>query len=652
MVRKFPAFAFSLLLVTVVIGGIAQAAPAGQEGLPDLVPVDISWPSSTFYQGDQVPFTVVCENQGDAPVPSDATVRFQVVLRTAGGTPQEVVAPVEGDLPDAAGLGPGGTAQATVTLTAPTSGNYEVAVVLDPGGEVEEADEENNELAKPFEVTSALPPGVAQLFAGLGMFAAVMAIVAVGTEAVVDFVKVVIGMKQKVTALEALEKLKQELPGQLASLGVDEEALKKVDALFGSLGETLQPVEDLVDVYEQIKAGEFKEAFEALQKMGGPDAGQELDVLKEQAVKGVRRGLAALQGRLGLSDELVRRVEQQVVAFINGITPETAAGALGKVFGRLQELSPQLTEAWLRSQVDVLLARGRTEAMAGLEQNMLPVLRGLGFKEETLTAVRSRVEKALDAADRATRERADTYVLAVRNLLQAVEERRNEMQSPLRKAYRRFRQRGWPATEICVGLVVAVLVVWSGVASWAGRLLAAVGSPSAPPAALWGVSLVAGLAAGALAGWLVSLLDVASSDGVDPEVEKRIGATGPTTLASVLLWREDQHRDEEISRQRILRALTVVVGVCLAYMLNVDAAVLLDYAVPGVAAKINVVNLHEIWSAIPQQLTPGIILTGLAASAGSKFWHDLLGRLQQTKEQAETTAALVRKVQGMVEGKE
>ena len=46
--------------------------------------------------------------------------------------------------------------------------------------------------------------------------------------------------------------------------------------------------------------------------------------------------------------------------------------------------------------------------------------------------------------------------------------------------------------------------------------------------------------------------------------------------------------------------------------------------------------------------TVGIVLTGLAAAAGSKFWRDLLGRLQATRGQAEEAARLVRQVKGMV----
>ena len=68
---------------------------------------------------------------------------------------------------------------------------------------------------------------------------------------------------------------------------------------------------------------------------------------------------------------------------------------------------------------------------------------------------------------------------------------------------------------------------------------------------------------------------------------------------------------------------------------DIDAAILLNEAVPGISAKINAMlnvsgeKLHALLPALPEghALTAGIILTGLAANAGSAFWHDQLDRL-------------------------
>jgi hypothetical protein len=51
---------------------------------------------------------------------------------------------------------------------------------------------------------------------------------------------------------------------------------------------------------------------------------------------------------------------------------------------------------------------------------------------------------------------------------------------------------------------------------------------------------------------------------------------------------------------------------------------------------------------IPYGITAGIILTGLAASAGSSFWHEQLSRLQAVKEVSEAAYSTIRTVQSAV----
>ena len=77
------------------------------------------------------------------------------------------------------------------------------------------------------------------------------------------------------------------------------------------------------------------------------------------------------------------------------------------------------------------------------------------------------LKATLDSVALVTREKTDTYVQAAQSLLMAVEERRNEMQSPARKIYRRLRDRDrlsfW---GVLLGVVVMiagiVLAVWPG----------------------------------------------------------------------------------------------------------------------------------------------------------------------------------------------
>ena len=44
-------------------------------------------------------------------------------------------------------------------------------------------------------------------------------------------------------------------------------------------------------------------------------------------------------------------------------------------------------------------------------------------------------------------------------------------------------------------------------------------------------------------------------------------------------------------------------------------------------------------------LTAGVLLTGLAASAGSGFWHDQLTRLQSVKQGAEAAYTAIQNIQ-------
>jgi hypothetical protein len=144
-----------------------------------------------------------------------------------------------------------------------------------------------------------------------------------------------------------------------------------------------------------------------------------------------------------------------------------------------------------------------------------------------------------------------------------------------------------------------------------------------------------------------------------PQVEKILNTEiTSTTAAQIVLTRTDQQRDEESSRLRWLRAISVLVGMYLAYLLQIDAAELLDAAVPGIAETINAVfrfsgeELHKLWPALApdRAITAGIVLTGLAASAGSTFWHDQLDRLQSAKKGAESAAQMLQQAKEAVGG--
>ena len=89
-------------------------------------------------------------------------------------------------------------------------------------------------------------------------------------------------------------------------------------------------------------------------------------------------------------------------------------------------------------------------------------------------------------------------------------------------------------------------------------------------------------------------------------------------------------------RQRItiLRSLSAVIGIIIAFALQINT-----FDILGSFFSADVMtSLNSQWGHIG-----GMIITGLAASAGSSFWHDMLGRVRNIKD-------TVKQVEVAVEG--
>jgi hypothetical protein len=649
------------------------ATPLFAADLGDLKIVDVDWIPRVVFPGEEVRFTVTYENDGAAAIEEEVPVTLRLVIQTRDGTEQEITQ-VEEILDSQAGLTAGAPATATVTFIAPGAGSYDIVVRLLAN---------DRELARqnvPLEVESPLPSGVAQLFAGLGMFIAVLTIMALGTEIVIDSLKFFIGLKTKVTAMEAYDNLARELPGQLSELGVESAAVARFERVASDLRSSLQPVQDITDMYAQIKAGAFGEAYETLKQMS-PDAGKiteaELAELTEKTRLALRRGFRLLRGQLNLPPEQTNSLEASLLALVDEVTVETAATLLEEIFSSLQEWVPQVTEGWLRYQIDALLSTGRSHVEARVENDLLPALESLGFNHDE---TKTKVAMLLDELEGAAHQSSLLYVQSLENLLRAVEERRNEMQSPLRKSYRRLRDSQFSFWAVVAGFLLGLLIFWV-----ANRFLLTGFALSQVVEFLF--SLLGGVVVGAIFALIINNNTNANGRKLGPTlrniehaynrllgrkqpkemygsveltVTDQITGIRPTTAAQVLLEREDKHRDEEASRQRVLRVIALIVGIILAYLLQIDAAVLLDQAAPGVSRTVNAIlnlspqQLNRIWGALPDnnRLTAGIILTGLGASAGSAFWHAQLGRLQSIKAQSEEAAKVLRRARGLAEGED
>jgi hypothetical protein len=82
---------------------------------------------------------------------------------------------------------------------------------------------------------------------------------------------------------------------------------------------------------------------------------------------------------------------------------------------------------------------------------------------------------------------------------------------------------------------------------------------------------------------------------------------------------------DERKRITILRIIAAAIGIAIAVMLKIDTFDILGSLLPP--------NVRTILTA-PSGQFGGTIITGLAASAGSSFWHDQLGRLRAIKDSA------------------
>lgn len=79
----------------------------------------------------------------------------------------------------------------------------------------------------------------------------------------------------------------------------------------------------------------------------------------------------------------------------------------------------------------------------------------------------------------------------------------------------------------------------------------------------------------------------------------------------------------EKQRITILRLISAVIGMVIAIMLQIDTFDIIGVLLP--------VDVRDILTQPSAQLG-GMLVTGLAASAGSSFWHDMLGRVRNLKD--------------------
>lgn len=107
-------------------------------------------------------------------------------------------------------------------------------------------------------------------------------------------------------------------------------------------------------------------------------------------------------------------------------------------------------------------------------------------------------------------------------------------------------------------------------------------------------------------------------------------------IAIKLSTLRERYAATQKQRITILRTLSAVIGIIIAFSLQINT-----FDILGSFFSADV--MRSLDSQVGQ--IGGVIITGLAASAGSSFWHDMLGRVRNIKE-------AVKQVEKVVAGRE
>lgn len=105
-------------------------------------------------------------------------------------------------------------------------------------------------------------------------------------------------------------------------------------------------------------------------------------------------------------------------------------------------------------------------------------------------------------------------------------------------------------------------------------------------------------------------------------------------IAIKLSFLREKYAASQKQRITILRTLSAVIGIVIAFSLQINTFDILgSFFSPDVMR-----SLDSQWGQIG-----GVIVTGLAASAGSSFWHDMLGRVRNVKDTVKQVEQFVKK---------
>ncbi len=421
---------------------------------------------------------------------------------------------------------------------------------------------------------------VSSVIGTLGLYAAMMAILAVGAEIVIDVMKPILGLKRNKTATKALEELKGWLPAAIEDLGLAPDAREELNQSINELESVTKGFENQTERVHTIVQEQLP------------------DILKDLAVHSVEEVLEAHWPRIEAQLQEIGELE-------------ATDDSLDRLEDVLEEHEPDLAHRLrqLRGEVD-------TVAM--------------------LRAVRAWLIKTLNRLKGTSVAEIEAHVESFNEIFQAIEEQRYKLQGPSRKIWRWLRDSTWSR-----GWLGWLLIRLEYVGRW----------------------LRDKLPEGDFSEQLESLRTPYEMKPVKNLKE----------AFSCLLETDGQNQIREQRRITWLRVTSAVVGVGLAASLQIDSlqllepllgkaadvfryqeqptewytfAVLIKQSGSAIDPRLGLPGILGEAAAMLLNLTPGTVLSGLGAAAGSSFWHDQLARLRSFKQTARQAEELTKQLGG------
>lgn len=436
--------------------------------------------------------------------------------------------------------------------------------------------------------------GVGVIFAVLGVYIVTMFTMAIGTEILVDILKGIVGkplgLKSKPNARDKLLEYERFLPGALDDLGVSAAARLRLEKQLEDVKNVLKPAFTAETAVAHLRHKQFTEALATLGvDWAGDDLLQQAKGIVQQQVdtavanidttttlgQTIKRLLrkAEVQEKIDRElDRLARRLDRHV-------TPEAAYQAMTTLLS--EEIADAIT-MWTAAYLQGFQDDTYETALSKYENQLLPQIVAFNLPPHLQKKIEIQFETFLE--NLRTYHRTDIYLESLNNFLVDLEVQRNIVRSSVARMVDNFIE-------------------------WCKRLLRQ--SPSVQHPRL-------------------------KPSNYDP----RIGDS--TQAVSKLMALNAYDEDQDKSRLRRIRFLSFLLGTGLAYLLQVDSADLLRELFPENATFLFLTLIPQesflvswIGSVLRMPVhdfTAGVLLTGLAASAGSSFWHDQLARLRAVKE--------------------